>query len=150
MEIFFRSFLSESLVFFTWCTVLVYVIVEYRYKTKVFGAFVMPVAFLALAFINVTGMSSDITPLVPALKSNQAAFELRNVKAVTVPGGTSVRIVYRRNSAPDPVTGRQYRDEVERYEIVAGGREVVMELFGPVGADNVDAYKTMIDSLKLT
>lgn len=87
---------------------------------------------------------------VPALKSNQAAFELRNVKAVTVPGGTSVRIVYRRNSAPDPVTGRQYRDEVERYEIVAGGREVVMELFGPVGADNVDAYKTMIDSLKLT
>ena len=87
---------------------------------------------------------------VPALKSSQAAFELRDVKAVAVPGGKGVRIVYRRNSAPDPVTGRQYRDEVERYEIVSGGREVVMELFGPVGADNVDAYKTMIDSLKLT
>lgn len=87
---------------------------------------------------------------VPALKSSQAAFELRAVKAVTVPGGQGVRIVYRRNSAPDPVTGRQYRDEVERYEIVSGGREVVMELFGPVGADNVDAYKTMIDSLKLS
>ena len=86
---------------------------------------------------------------IPALKSSQAAFELRDVKAVTVPGGQGVRIVYRRNSAPDPVTGRQYRDEVERYEIVSGGREVVMELFGPVGADNVDAYKTMIDSLKL-
>lgn len=64
------SNLYESLVFFTWCTVLIYVIVEYRYKTRVFGAFVMPVAFLALAFINVSGMSTDITPLVPALKSN--------------------------------------------------------------------------------
>jgi hypothetical protein len=87
---------------------------------------------------------------VPALRTSQAAFELRGVSAVTVTGGKGVRIVYRRNSAPDPVTGRQYRDEVERYEIVAAGHEVIMELFGPVGADNVDAYKTMIDSLKLT
>jgi len=64
------SNLYESLVFFTWSTVLIYLIVEYRYKTRAFGAFVMPVAFLALAFINVAGISPDITPLVPALKSN--------------------------------------------------------------------------------
>jgi hypothetical protein len=87
---------------------------------------------------------------VPALRSSQAAFELRTVTAATVPGGTGVRIVYRRNSASDPVSGRQYRDEVERYELVAGGREVIVELFGPVGSDNVDAYKTMITSLKLS
>jgi hypothetical protein len=87
---------------------------------------------------------------VPALKSSQAAFELRNVTAVTEPGGSGVRIIYRRNSAPDAVTGRQYRDEVERYELVAAGREVIVELFGPVGSDNVDAYKTMITSLKLS
>ncbi len=64
------SNLYESLVFFTWSMVLIYVIVEYKYKTRGFGAFVMPVAFLALAFINVSGISSEITPLVPALKSN--------------------------------------------------------------------------------
>lgn len=64
------SNLFESLVFFTWSTVLIYLIVEFKYKTKAFGAFVMPVAFLALAFINVSGISTDITPLVPALKSN--------------------------------------------------------------------------------
>ncbi|MCU1672992.1 MAG: lipoprotein [Frankiales bacterium] len=87
---------------------------------------------------------------VPALSGSQAAFELRGVTSVKVPAGTGVRIVYRRNSAPDPVTGRQYRDEVERYEIVGGGREVVMELFGPVGSDNVDAYRTMIQSLRLS
>ena len=64
------SNLYESLVFFTWSTVLIYLIVELKYKTRAFGAFVLPVAFLALAFINVAGISSDITPLVPALKSN--------------------------------------------------------------------------------
>ena len=86
---------------------------------------------------------------VPALRRSQAAFELRGVTAVTEPGGSGVRIVYRRNSAPDPVTGRQYRDEVERYELVSHGREVIIELYGPVGSDNVDAYKTMITSLKI-
>ncbi len=64
------SNLYESLVFFTWSSVLIYLVVEYRYKTRAFGAFVMPVVFLALAFINVAGISTNITPLVPALKSN--------------------------------------------------------------------------------
>jgi hypothetical protein len=86
---------------------------------------------------------------VPALARGQAAFELRAITDVSVPAGRGVRIVYRRNSAPDAVTGRQYRDEVERYELVAKGREVIVELFGPVGADNVDAYHTMIFSLKI-
>jgi hypothetical protein len=86
---------------------------------------------------------------LPALQGSQPAFELRSVTAVTEPGGSGVRIVYRRNSAADPVTGRKYRDEVQRYELVSGGHEVVLELFGPVGADNVDAYRTMVQSLRL-
>jgi cytochrome c-type biogenesis protein CcsB len=64
------SNLYESLVFFTWSTVLIYIFVEWKYKTRAFGAFVLPVAFLALAFINFAGISTDISPLVPALKSN--------------------------------------------------------------------------------
>jgi cytochrome c-type biogenesis protein CcsB len=65
------SNLYESLVFFTWSTVLIYLFVEFKYRTKAFGAFVLPIAFLALAFISVApGMSREITPLVPALKSN--------------------------------------------------------------------------------
>lgn len=87
---------------------------------------------------------------VPRLRSSQAAFELRGISAVSMPAGKGVRIVYRRNSAPDAVTGRRYRDEVERYELVAKGRELIVELFGPVGADNVDAYRTMIQSLRFT
>lgn len=95
-------------------------------------------------------VSSAHSTDIPMLQHSQPAFELRSVKAVTEPGGTGVLIVYRRNSAPDPVTGRQYRDEVQRYELAAAGKSVVVELFGPVGADNVDAYRTMIQSLRLS
>lgn len=87
---------------------------------------------------------------LPALASSQAAFELQGITAVSVPAGKGVRIVYRRNSAPDAVTGRQYRDEVERYELVTNGRELIVELYGPVGADNVDAYREMIQSLRFS
>ncbi|HUR72873.1 MAG TPA: hypothetical protein VMZ00_01280 [Sporichthya sp.] len=84
---------------------------------------------------------------VPELRRTQAAFELKSVSAVKLGAGSGVKIVYRRNSAPDPVTGREYRDEIERYEIWVGDHELVMELYGPVGADNVDAYRVMLDSL---
>jgi hypothetical protein len=86
---------------------------------------------------------------VAALGPTQDAFQLIKVKAITIGAGSGVLIVYRRNSAPDPVSGRKYRDEVQRYEIVSGGREIIVELYGPVGADNADAYRTMIDSLRI-
>lgn len=62
--------LYESLVFFVWCLILVYLIIEFKYKNKSFGAFITPVAALALAFIDISGMSKNIQPLVPALQSN--------------------------------------------------------------------------------
>lgn len=86
---------------------------------------------------------------VPRLKAAVPAFELRDVSPIAVPAGTAVRIVYRRNSDPDTVTGKVYRDEVEEYLVFSGGRLVRMELFGPVGADNVDAYGAMSQSLRI-
>ena len=62
--------LYESLVFFVWCLILGYLIIEFKYKNRSFGAFVTPIAGLALAFIDLTGMDKDIHPLVPALQSN--------------------------------------------------------------------------------
>jgi cytochrome c-type biogenesis protein CcsB len=62
--------LYESLVFFVWCLILGYLVVEFRYKNRFFGAFVTPIAALALAFIDISGMSKEIQPLVPALQSN--------------------------------------------------------------------------------
>lgn len=62
--------LYESLIFFVWCLILTYLIIEFRYRNRSFGAFITPVAALALAFIDISGMSKNIQPLVPALQSN--------------------------------------------------------------------------------
>ncbi len=62
--------LFESRVFFICCLMLGYLIIEFKYKNRSFGAFVTPIAGLALAFIDISGMSKDIEPLVPALQSN--------------------------------------------------------------------------------
>ena len=87
---------------------------------------------------------------VPMLQASQTAFELRAVSARTLPAGSGVLIVFRRNSAPDPVTGRSVRVEVQRYEIYGHGHVVALELFGAVGADNVDPYRKMSQSLALS
>jgi hypothetical protein len=87
---------------------------------------------------------------VPALRGSRPAFELIGVTPVTIPAGSGVRIVYRTNSSPDPVTGRSARQEVQRYEILGSGHVVVFELFGAVGADNVDPYTRMLQSLRIS
>lgn len=62
--------LYESLVFFVWCLILGYLFIEFKFKNRSFGAFVTPIAGLALAFIDLSGMTKEIQPLVPALQSN--------------------------------------------------------------------------------
>jgi len=57
--------LYESLIFFVWCVILGYLIIEFKYKNRSFGAFVTPVAGLALAFIDLSGMSKEIHPYRP-------------------------------------------------------------------------------------
>ena len=94
-------------------------------------------------------VASARTQDVPTLMRSQPAFELRDIKAVSLPAGTGVLIVYRRNSAPDPVTGRMFRDEVQRYEVGGAGHGVDLELYGAVGSDNVDPYTNISQSLRL-
>ncbi len=62
--------LYESLIFFVWCLILAYLVIEFRYKNRSFGAFITPIAGLALAYIEMSGVSKSIQPLVPALQSN--------------------------------------------------------------------------------
>jgi cytochrome c-type biogenesis protein CcsB len=65
------SNLYESLIFFAWAIVVMFLIVERRTKNKTIGTFVTPLAFLAMAYASLTPSINDrIEPLVPALKSN--------------------------------------------------------------------------------
>ena len=62
------SNLYESLIFFSWAIILLYLLVEWRIGNKTIGAFVTPIAFLAMAY---SSFSEDaIQPLIPALQSN--------------------------------------------------------------------------------
>jgi cytochrome c-type biogenesis protein CcsB len=61
----------ESLVFFSWCTALFYLFMEFKFKNRVIGAFVMPFAFVSMAYASFAkGMNQEISPLIPALQSN--------------------------------------------------------------------------------
>jgi cytochrome c-type biogenesis protein CcsB len=65
------SNLYESLVFFAWTIVLIYLIIERRIGNRIIGAFTTPIACLVMAYASLkTGIPSAIQPLIPALKSN--------------------------------------------------------------------------------
>lgn len=63
--------LYESMVFFSWAIILIYLIMEWQIKSRLIGVFVVPMAFLALAYASIApGINSRIEPLIPALQSN--------------------------------------------------------------------------------
>ncbi len=65
------SNLYESLVFFAWTIIVVYLVIERKYENRIIGAFTTPLAFLAMAYASLSPNISDrIQPLLPALKSN--------------------------------------------------------------------------------
>ena len=66
------SNLYESLLFLTWSLLTIYLYLEYKTKSKLIGAILIPVALLINGFANLT-LSPDMqkaSPLVPALQSN--------------------------------------------------------------------------------
>jgi cytochrome c-type biogenesis protein CcsB len=62
----------EFLVSFTWGIAGIYLLAEWKYKLKIIGAFVMPTAWLLLAYIAVImpAESKNAENLMPALQSN--------------------------------------------------------------------------------
>lgn len=85
---------------------------------------------------------------VPALAASTRAFKLVSVTSTSLPAGPAVLISYQANSEPNPVTGKQYRLDVLRYELFHNGRQVNLTLLSPIGADNVDPWRIVTESLK--
>jgi hypothetical protein len=85
---------------------------------------------------------------VPELEKTEHAVKVSTVKAVKLPAGPAVRIVYTSNSEPNQVTNKQVRLENERYLYFKDGKLVTLELYAPKGADNVDQWQLMSKSLQ--
>ena len=107
------SNLYESVIFFAWSIVLIFGLIDAKYKYRVIGAFVMPFALFSIAwaqmftiaeFVEVkTGsqalqklviMKGDISPLMPALQSNWLTYHVitcfLGYAAFTVACGVSI------------------------------------------------------------
>ncbi|AYG70229.1 hypothetical protein CCGE531_26750 (plasmid) [Rhizobium sp. CCGE531] len=85
---------------------------------------------------------------VANLKAAERAVTVTSVKAVKLPAGPAIRIVYTSNSQPNAVTNKQVRLENERYLYFKDGKLVTLELYAPKGADNVDQWELMSKSFR--
>jgi len=65
------SNMYESMVFFAWSIMLIYLVFERLYGYRALGVFPSVLGFLGIAIVSFApNISSDIQPLVPALQSN--------------------------------------------------------------------------------
>lgn len=101
---------------------------------------------------------ADAAPTINSAKAQDAAslaartpaFELVDITAVDLPAGPAILIRYRMNSAPDEVTGKQIRLDVDRYEFFKDGRLAAISLAAPAGSDNVDVSNQVARSFRWT
>lgn len=63
-------------------------------------------------------------------------------------GGQSVHATFRADSLPDAVTGKAYKDDVERYVFFKAGKELDITVAGTKGSDNVDPWRIVTDSFQ--
>jgi hypothetical protein len=83
-----------------------------------------------------------------ALQGQNQTLKFTPPHAVTLKSGPLIKATYSTESAPNAVTGRRVKLVVDRYELARGGRVATVDLGTPVGVDNVDAYRMMIESLR--
>ena len=67
--------LYESVTFFAWTILLIYLLIDIKYRYRAMGAFILPFAFLSMAWAQLT-LDSAVEPLVPALQSNWLTYHV--------------------------------------------------------------------------
>jgi len=64
------SNMYESMVFFAWCLMMIYLVFEYLYGYRALGVFASIFGFLGIAIVSFGSVNRELQPLVPALQSN--------------------------------------------------------------------------------
>ena len=104
--------------------------------------------------ISVQSTTATAAPTVSSVTStgltdvtSDPTFALTDVSPVTRKAGDGVLATFEIGSAPNPVTGKKALLAVERYVFFHNGTKVTLTLSGAKGADNVDPWKIVSDSL---
>ena len=83
------------------------------------------------------------------LTSGGRAVVVTGIREASLAGGKAVRIEYAANSEPNAVTNKQIRLERVRYLLFKAGKLVTLDMAAPLGADNVDQWALMANSLQI-
>jgi hypothetical protein len=113
--------------------------VTFRDKNNLVRVLVRPAA---------TPTTASVSSQLTALRAANPALASTAPRAIALPAGSAIRARYTTVTAPNPVTGRRVKLVVDRYELARGGRVAIVDLGTPVGVDNVDAYRMMIESFR--
>ncbi|MBN9305996.1 MAG: hypothetical protein BGO82_00805 [Devosia sp. 67-54] len=108
--------------------------------------------------VELTTQTTASSPSVSSVTSHEAkdlvaggrAVKIIAVKEVKLDGGRAVRVDYSANSEPNAVTSKQIRlEEVRFYLRGPSGKLAVLDMSAPNGADNVDQWNLMSNSLRV-
>lgn len=99
--------------------------------------------------VIVPGNAPTVSSVQHELANLKGATASGTPTTLTLDGTNAVKVTYRATSAPNPVTGKRVTLAVDRYVLAKNGKRVIVDLGSPVGVDNVDAYRLMIQSLRL-
>jgi hypothetical protein len=85
---------------------------------------------------------------LPAVQAATPGYRFGGLSVVQRASGPVILATYQATSPPNDVTAKVGVDSVERYVFWRDGHEVILTLSGPLGADNVDPWRTITDSLQ--
>jgi hypothetical protein len=108
--------------------------VTIRDKNNIVRVVVQRDAMPTMAALN------DAVPTGAQVRAGPARLRIGTAKAF--------KETYTTQSAPNPVTGKRVTLTVDRYYIPGKGRFAIVDLGTPVGVDNVDAYRMMVESFR--
>ncbi len=93
---------------------------------------------------SVAAARSALEQSVPS----SANLKISSAKQETISGSPTIHITYDKLGPKDPVTGKSLTLMVDRYGLAKGGKVATVDESTPVGVDNVDAYRLIIESFK--
>jgi hypothetical protein len=91
---------------------------------------------------------ASVSAELAKLQASTPSVHAQAPRRITIAGAPAVKAVYTTVSTPNPVTGKRVKLTVDRYELHRGGKVATVDLGTPVGVDNVDAYRLMIQSFR--
>ncbi len=97
-------------------------------------------------------IAAGTAPTAASVRADVAGLKGATVQSgpqrITLAGQPAFKVVYSTESAPNAVTGKRVKLVVDRYYLWKSGRRAIVDLGTPVGVDNVDAYRLMIESFR--